>query len=103
MHERVRRELRRREPPPDGEHTHLRERLVVAEERGRFQPLADELVGTVVSDGQLIGVVEHRGGSHPIVTRFRGRMMGMLVHPGELVHEGAAIAWLQLTDERQVQ
>jgi hypothetical protein len=97
MQERV----KRSEPLPQGEDVHLLERLVVAEHRGRFRPLDDDLVGTVVTDGQLIGVIERRGGSHPIMSRFCGRLMGMLVHPKEMVDEGAAIAWLRVIDESE--
>jgi biotin carboxyl carrier protein len=79
----------------EGERLHLPERLIVADARGPFRPLA-EVVGEVVEHGQVIGVIEGREREEPVVSRFRGRVLALLAHAGELVREGEPIACLHV-------
>ena len=87
----------------EGERLHLKERLVLAEARGPFHPRNHEVVGAVVGVGEEIGVIEQRRGAPiPVLARFGGHVIGMLVLPGELVREGEAIAWLRVGDDDAV-
>ena len=79
----------------EGESIEILERIVVAPDRGRFRPLDTEVVGTIVAKGDIVGLTEQRGRLRSVVSTFDGRVVGMLVHPGELVLEGAPIAWLR--------
>ena len=51
----------------------------------------------VVTEGQVVGVVEARGQAHPVRSAFTGFLVGMLAHPGERVREGQPVAWLRIT------
>jgi biotin carboxyl carrier protein len=80
-----------------GERTNLVERVIVATETGRFHPLPEQVVGRVVTRGETIGMIGQRRESRPVVSRFTGRIIDMLVHPGEHVRNGEPIAWLRVT------
>ncbi len=78
-----------------GEGLLVPERMIVAPLAGRFSPV--ELTeDTDVHAGQTIGTVEGPGTSTPIASPFAGRMVGVLVHPGERLREGQPIAWLRV-------
>ncbi len=53
--------------------------------------------GRVVTEGQVVGIVEARGQAHPVVSAFTGFLVGLLAHPGERVREGQPVAWLRIS------
>jgi biotin carboxyl carrier protein len=78
-----------------GEGLLVPERMIVAPIAGRFCPV--ELAAEAdVQAGQTIGVVEGPGTSTKIASPFAGRLVGVLVHPGERLREGQPIAWLRV-------
>ncbi len=95
-----------------GEELEVPERVILAPAVGVFQPLApeDAMVteeeagieadgvseGDMVTEGQVVGVVEARGQAHPVRSAFTGFLMGMLAHPGERVREGQPVAWIRV-------
>ena len=83
----------------EGEMLEVLERLVVASHRGRFCPLDKPVVATIIGKGDAVGWIEQLGNVQPVLSPFGGRVIGMLVHPGELVREGEGVAWLRLADE----
>lgn len=85
-----------------GEHPNLVERVIVAADTGRFQPLDEQVVGRVVTEGETIGVLAQRQHKRAIVSRFTGRIIGMLVHPGEHVRQGQPVAWLRVDSRTPV-
>ena len=78
-----------------GEGLLVPERMIVAPIAGRFCPVELTENGDVHA-GQTIGLVEGPGTSTPIASPFAGRMVGVLVHPGERLREGQPIAWLRV-------
>lgn len=108
-----------------GEQLEVPERVILAPAVGVFTPLSaeetaavdgqidgqvdgakgDEVVAEdrcpegaqVVTEGQVVGVVEARGQAHPVRSAFTGFLVGMLAHPGERVREGQPVAWLRIT------
>ena len=52
--------------------------------------------GMMVTEGEVVGVVEVRGQALPVRSAFTGALMGMLAHPGERVREGQPVAWLRV-------
>jgi biotin carboxyl carrier protein len=77
-----------------GELLDVPERMIVAPSVGVFRPsVATDIV---VDAGEEIGVVEGPGVSMPVCSPFRGRLIGMLAHPGERLREGQPIAWLRV-------
>jgi len=81
-----------------GEGAFVPERLIVSPTTGTFFPLDPEIVtaeGEIVFPGTAMGIVQ--AGRDDIVVKsvFRGFLMGMLVHSGERVREGQAIAWIR--------
>jgi biotin carboxyl carrier protein len=78
-----------------GELLDVPERMIVAPSVGVFRPnvLAD---GDVVDAGEEIGTVVGPGVSMPVRSPFRGRLIGMLAHPGERLREGQPVAWLRV-------
>jgi multidrug efflux pump subunit AcrA (membrane-fusion protein) len=103
--------------PVHGEELQVPERVIVAPVLGVFQPVtpddggpargsdttdgtrgADDgaVEGEMVTEGQVVGVVQARGRSHPVYSAFTGFLMGMLAHPGERVREGQPVAWLRV-------
>jgi [acyl-carrier-protein] S-malonyltransferase len=78
-----------------GELLDVPERMIVAPSVGVFRPhvVAD---GDDVDAGEEIGVVEGPGVSMPVCSPFRGKLIGMLAHPGERLREGQPVAWLRV-------
>lgn len=81
-----------------GEVLAIPERVIVAPAPGTFRPVEPlEVVGEgPVTEEQVIGFVEGKGHSTPILSPFGGRLMGLLAHAGERVREGQPVAWLRL-------
>jgi biotin carboxyl carrier protein len=82
-------------PTHHGELLDVPERMIVAPSVGVFRP---NLVagGDHVDAGEEIGVLEGPGTSVPVCSPFRGRLIGMLAHPGERLREGQPVAWLRV-------
>jgi biotin carboxyl carrier protein len=82
-------------PTHHGELLDVPERMIVAPSVGVFRPhlVAD---GDVVDAGDEIGVLEGPGVSMPVCSPFRGKLIGMLAHPGERLREGQPVAWLRV-------
>ena len=76
-----------------GEDLMVLERVVVAPALGVFRSVD---TGTVVREGDPVGVVVGSGVEHPVLSRFDGYLMGVLAHEGERVREGEPVAWLRL-------
>lgn len=75
-----------------------RERLVVAPETGRFHPLPAETFtseGEWVEPGQALAEVLVGERTVPVVSAFRGWVMGMLGLPGQPVRKGDALFWIR--------
>jgi biotin carboxyl carrier protein len=79
-----------------GEGLVVPERMIVAPSVGVFRPMDDVDAGTLVAEGQTVGVLDGPGTSTPVYSPFRGRLVGMLVHPGERLREGQPVAWLRV-------
>ncbi len=94
-----------------GEDLEVPERVILAPAVGVFQPLGPEAppaveeggveadgvaLGEVITEGQVVGVVEARGHAHPVRSAFTGFLVGMLAHPGERVREGQPVAWIRV-------
>lgn len=81
-----------------GEELRVPERVILAPALGVFRlpepARANE--GDLVTEGQVVGVVECSGDTHDVRSPFTGLLMGMLAHPGERVREGQPVAWLRL-------
>lgn len=76
----------------------IRERLVVAPCAGRFEPLPPETFtceGEWVETGQELAYVTTTAAPEPVVSRFRGWVMGMLAVPGQPVARGDALFWIR--------
>ena len=76
----------------------IRERLVVAPCAGRFVPLPPETFtceGEWVEPGQPVAHVTTTSSPEPVVSRFRGWVMGMLAVPGQPVARGDALLWIR--------
>lgn len=80
------------ERSPDGEFLYASERVVVSPASGLFTPLNEQLEGTTVTAGDLIGTV----GTEEVRTPFAGTLHGMLALPGERVAVSQPIAWLRV-------
>jgi biotin carboxyl carrier protein len=78
-----------------GEGLLVPERMIVAPAVGVFQPV-DLAEDADVEPGQTIGVVEGPGTSTLVASPFAGRLIGVLVHPGERLREGQPVAWLRV-------
>ena len=79
-----------------GEGLLVPERMIIAPSVGVFRALDDLDEGDLVGVGQSVGVVDGPGTSTPVCSPFRGRLVGMLVHPGERLREGQPVAWLRV-------
>ena len=77
--------------PLEGEALFATERLVVSPGAGVFQPTDDQLLGTGVPAGQLLGHV----GDTEVRTPWAGVIMGFLAVDGERVTASQPIAWLR--------
>lgn len=76
----------------------IRERLVVAPCAGRFVPLPPETFtceGEWVEPGQALAHVTTTSAPEPVVSGFRGWVMGMLAVPGQPVTRGEALFWIR--------
>lgn len=76
----------------------IRERLVVAPCAGRFVPLPPETFtceGEWVENGQPLAHVRTHAAAEPVLSRFRGWVMGMLAVPGQPVAPGDALFWIR--------
>lgn len=83
-----------------GEQLVVPERVILAPAVGVFQPSpaeAESAEGNLVTEGQVVGVVEARGMAHPVRSAFTGLLVGMLAHPGERVRKGQPVAWLRVS------
>ena len=78
-----------------GEGLLVPERMIVAPSVGVFRAV-DLADGENVAEGQTVGHVEGPGTSTPVASPFTGRIVGMLVHPGERLREGQPVAWLRV-------
>jgi biotin carboxyl carrier protein len=78
-----------------GEGLLVPERMIVAPTVGTFRPVALDETGPVTA-GQTVGMVDGPGTSTPVDSPFTGKLVGMLVHPGERLREGQPIAWLRV-------
>jgi hypothetical protein len=79
-----------------GEGLLVPERMIIAPSVGVFRALDDLDEGDLVGVGQTVGVLDGPGTSTPVCSPFRGRLVGMLVHPGERLREGQPVAWLRV-------
>ena len=76
----------------------IAERLVVAPCSGRFVPLPPETFtceGEWVEPGQALAHVTTNTAPQPVVSGFRGWVMGMLAVPGQPVAAGDALFWIR--------
>jgi biotin carboxyl carrier protein len=78
-----------------GEGLLVPERMIVAPAVGVFRPV-DLAEDEDVEAGQTIGMVEGPGTSAAVASPFAGRLIGVLVHPGERLREGQPVAWLRV-------
>jgi multidrug efflux pump subunit AcrA (membrane-fusion protein) len=78
-----------------GEGLLVPERMIVAPTVGVFRAveLGDD---TDVETGQTVGMLDGPGTSTPVASPFSGRLVALLVHPGERVREGQPVAWLRV-------
>jgi biotin carboxyl carrier protein len=79
-----------------GEGLLVPERVIIAPSVGIFRPLDDIDEGALVDEGQAVGLLDALGSSIPVCSPFRGKLVGMLVHPGERLREGQPVAWLRV-------
>ena len=79
-----------------GEGLLVPERMIIAPSVGVFRALDGLDEGDLVGVGQTVGVLDGPGTSTPVCSPFRGRLVGMLVHPGERLREGQPVAWLRV-------
>lgn len=71
--------------------------VVVAPSTGRFRPDGD-CVGRPMEPGALLGHVTGGGGRADAVhVPLSAQIADLLVRPGQLVHRGQGLAWLQRT------
>lgn len=82
-------------PTHHGEQLDVLERMIVAPSVGVFR---SHLVGDGddIEPGEEIGFVDGPGTSIPVCSPFRGKLVGMLAHPGERLREGQPVAWLRV-------
>ena len=78
-----------------GEGLLVPERMIVAPAVGVFRPV-DLAEDSDVETGQTIGMLDGPGTSTPVASPFAGRLVGVLVHPGERLREGQPVAWLRV-------
>lgn len=76
---------------------HIRERLIVSPATGRFRALPPETVtaeGEWVEVGQRLAEVHNGPEILPVISNFRGWLMGMLALDGQPVNTGEALFWV---------
>ena len=82
-----------------GKELRVPERVILAPALGVFRPAPSEsstAEGELVTEGQIVGVIESSGDTVDVRSPFTGSFMGLLAHPGERVREGQPVAWLRL-------
>lgn len=84
-----------------GEQLRVPERVILAPAVGVFRPAPGDgdqvpAEGVAVAAGQLVGVVESRGATVEVRSKFSGSLMGLMAHPGERVRRGQPVAWLRV-------
>ena len=79
-----------------GEGLLVPERMIISPNVGVFRPLDTLHEGDDVIEGQPIGALDGPGTSTPVCSPFRGRLVGILAHPGERLREGQPVAWLRV-------
>ena len=79
-----------------GEGLLVPERMIIAPSVGVFRATDGLDEGDLVGVGQTVGVLDGPGTSTPVCSPFCGRLVGMLVHPGERLREGQPVAWLRV-------
>ena len=75
----------------------IRERVVVAPCKGRFRSLPTEVFtteGEWVEPGTQLAAIHTDGAVVPVVSVFRGWVMGMLALDGQPVGGGEALFWI---------
>jgi biotin carboxyl carrier protein len=80
------------------EPTPMRERVVIAPATGKFIPHPPETFtteGEWVEPGVELAEIHTGSSVLPVSCNFRGWMMGMLVVPGQPVHQGAPLFWIR--------
>ena len=75
----------------EGEHLFATERVVVSPAAGLFAPAPALAAGLALEPGQVIGHV----GDQPVVSPFRGTVVGVLAVAAERVIASQPIAWLR--------
>jgi len=75
----------------EGEHLFATERVVVSPGAGVFTPTPTLAAGLMLEPGQVIGHV----GDQPVVSPFRGTIVGVLAVAAERVIASQPIAWLR--------
>ncbi|HEX9467092.1 MAG TPA: hypothetical protein VGA11_01660 [Acidimicrobiia bacterium] len=79
-----------------GEGLLVPERMIIAPSVGVFRPLDNIDDGVLVDKGQTVGHLDGPGTSTPVLSPFRGQLVGMLVLRGERLREGQPVAWLRV-------
>jgi [acyl-carrier-protein] S-malonyltransferase len=75
----------------EGEHLFATERLVVSPSAGLFEPVEQQLTGTIIEAGRLLGHVS----GNEVRSPFAGEIQGFLAVEGERVTASQPIAWLR--------
>jgi biotin carboxyl carrier protein len=79
----------------EGEQVAMIERMIVAPGVGVFRS-SGLVEGSTVRVGESVGVVEGPGTREPVRSAFEGVVMGFLVHSGERLRAGQAVAWMRI-------
>jgi hypothetical protein len=79
-----------------GETLSVPERVLISPTAGIFEPLRPAVEPGPIDAGVVVGMVAGQEVRSP----FGGNLLGILVYPGERVHQGQRIAWLR-TDEHE--
>ena len=86
--------------PPPGEHVTVLERMIVAPGTGVFRLQDPDVIDLrddqIVERDELIGFLESPGVRTPVISPFRGQLMGIIARDGERLREGQAVAWLRV-------
>jgi biotin carboxyl carrier protein len=77
-----------------GEDLSVPERVIIAPSVGVFRS-ASVNEGTLVREGDEIGVMEALGATHAVRSPFAGTVMGVLAFEGERLRAGQPVAWLR--------
>jgi [acyl-carrier-protein] S-malonyltransferase len=74
-----------------GETLSVPERVLISPAAGIFEPLRPPVQPGPIDAGIVVGTVAGQAVRSP----FGGNLLGILVYPGERVHQGQRIAWLR--------